>query len=71
MGIADFITRCDQFCALRGASRSWLSKRLFHDTFRLDELATGESDVGVRRLERATADLARLESEAPHKGASA
>lgn len=43
-------------------SRTWLSKKLFADTFRIQQLADGASDVGVRRLERAVADLATLET---------
>lgn len=62
MTISDFISRCDLFCRATGVSRTWLSKRLFADTFRLQQLADGVSDVGVRRLERAVADLAALEA---------
>lgn len=62
MSIADFISRCDRYCADTGRKRSWLSKKLFDDTFRLDQLAGGGSDVGVRRLERALAELAALEA---------
>lgn len=61
MKISDFIARCDSFCARAGVSRVWLSKRLFSDTFRIDELARDESDVGVKRLERAVSDLSALE----------
>ncbi|WP_295194558.1 hypothetical protein [uncultured Brevundimonas sp.] len=62
MSISDFISRCDRYCAHAGVSRVWLSKRLFSDTFRIEQLATGKSDVGVRRLERAVADLVVLEA---------
>lgn len=64
MSISEFIARCDRYCAERDKTRTWLSKRLFKDTYRLDDLAAGDTDVGVRRLERAAADLAELESEA-------
>lgn len=62
MNIPDFIKRCDHYCASAEVSRVWLSKRLFSDTFRIESLANGKSDVGVRRLERAVADLAALEA---------
>lgn len=62
MTISEFISRCDLFCRQAGVSRTWLSKKLFADTFRIQQLADGASDVGVRRLERAVADLATLET---------
>lgn len=62
MSISDFIARCDRYCAAADVSRVWLSKRLFTDTNRLSDLASGTSDVGVKRLERAVADLAALEA---------
>lgn len=61
MNIPDFIARCDAYCAAARVSRVWLSKRLFQDTYRLEQLASGETDVGVKRLERAAEDLADLE----------
>ena len=63
MSIPDFIARCDTFCEARGVSRVWLSKRLFADTYRIEQLASGDTDVGVKRLERAVEDLADLERE--------
>lgn len=63
MSISDFIARCDAYCAATGVSRVWLSKRLFQDTYRLDHLAEGKTDVGVKRLERAADDLAGLEHQ--------
>lgn len=62
MSINDFISRCDRYCQQAGVSRVWLSKRLFSDTFRIEQLAAGTSDVGVKRLERAVADLSALEA---------
>lgn len=62
MTIEQFIIRCDRYCKAASVSRVWLSKRLFSDTDRLSQLASGSSDVGVKRLERATADLASLEA---------
>ena len=61
MSIPDFIARCDAYCEARGVTRVWLSKRLFADTYRLKELAEGNADVGVKRLERAVADLEEME----------
>jgi hypothetical protein len=61
MDIADFIARCDRYCAAADVSRTWLSKRLLHDTYRLDLLGKGEVDIGVKRLARAADDLGGLE----------
>jgi len=69
MSISEFITRCDAYCEAAKVSRVWLSKRLFNDTYRLDDLAKGGTDVGVKRLERATEDLASLETEHERQGA--
>jgi hypothetical protein len=63
MSIPEFIARCDAYCKSAGVSRRWLSKRLFTDTFRLEQLAGGSSDVGVNRLARAIEELARIEAE--------
>jgi hypothetical protein len=60
MTIQEFINRCDRHCEAAGVSRVWLSKRLFQDTYRLDQLASGETDIGVKRLDRAAADLEAL-----------
>lgn len=60
MSITEFVTLCDRYCADTGASRTWLSKRLFNDTYRIQSLADGKSDVGVNRLARAAADLTAL-----------
>lgn len=65
MSIPDFIDRCAAFEARTGRSRTWLSKVLFEDTYRIRNLANGSSDVGVRRLERALAALADLEASTP------
>lgn len=70
MTIEQFIARCDRYCADADVSRVWLSKRLFSDTDRLNQLATGGSDVGVNRLARAARDLAALERAHGRRGAS-
>lgn len=68
MTIPEFIRRCDAYCQEAGVSRVWLSKRLFSDTYRLDALAKGTSDVGVKRLARAAAALDALKAKpAPHR----
>lgn len=63
MTIPEFITACDLFCSKHGKTRVWLSKRLFSDTNRIDVLAGDEAqtDVGVRRLEKAVNELAALD----------
>lgn len=71
MSISDFIERCDRYCETRGVTRVWLSKRLFKDTYRLEDLAADKSDVGVKRLERASEELAALEAEPSHGEAAA
>lgn len=63
MSISEFIERCDRYQEAADVTRVWLSKRLFQDTYRLQELAEGRTDIGVKRLERAAEDLAVLEAE--------
>lgn len=63
MTLPEFIAECDRFCSEFEVSRVWLSKRLFSDTFRIESLAAEKSDVGVRRLAKASADLAQLRAE--------
>lgn len=62
MTIPEFIARCDLYCANASVSRTWLSKRLFADTFRIQSLAEGKSDVGVNRLARAVTDLDAMDT---------
>ncbi|QTC88166.1 hypothetical protein [Brevundimonas pondensis] len=69
MLIPDFIARCDAFCEAHGQSRVWLSKRLFNDTFKIENLDAGATDIGVRRLAKAEVDLAALEKGAATHGA--
>lgn len=56
---------CDAYCAEAGVSRVWLSKRLLKDTTRLADLANGEVDIGVKRLDRAVRDLKALSAALP------
>lgn len=69
MTIPEFIRICDAYCAQAGVSRTWLSKRLLKDTTRLQQLADGEVDIGVKRLARAVADLDALQREASAEAA--
>jgi hypothetical protein len=69
MTIPEFIRICDAYCAQAGVSRTWLSKRLLKDTTRLQQLADGEVDIGVKRLARAVADLGALQREASAEAA--
>jgi hypothetical protein len=73
MTLSEFIDECDAFSAEFGVSRRWLSKRLFSDTFRLDSLAAGKSDVGILRLAKARTTLAalRVERDGAHDAPSA
>lgn len=57
MTIPEFIQRCDAFCEDANVSRVWLSKRLFNDTYHLGNLATGNADIGVKRMERAVEQI--------------
>ncbi len=59
--LKDFIARCDAVAEKRRMKRSTLSTRLFNDGKRLSQIATGESDVGVRRLAVAEKALAALD----------
>lgn len=62
--IVDFVARCDALAAKRGIRRSTLSTYLFRDGKRLEQLARGDSDVGVLRLEQAKQALSALEAAA-------
>lgn len=60
--IAAFLRRCDAYRLglEHPISRARLGAILFSDARKLDALENG-ADIGVRRLARATTDLARLE----------
>lgn len=59
--IESLLKRCDAYRARRGISDSYLSRLLFDDGKIIGALRRG-SDMTSRRLERAHAELARLES---------
>lgn len=71
MTIPEFIRRCDAYCQAAKVGRVWLSKRLLADTYRLEHLAGGRVDIGVKRLERALSDLAALEAQLPSSSEAA
>lgn len=71
MTIQEFIAECDAYCEAAGRTRVWLSKRLLSDTTKLDDLASGKVDIGVKRLERAYEDLRQLETERHTPGSAA
>lgn len=55
-----FLRDCDAVAQRRCLKRSTVSTAIFRDGKRLDQLARGDSDIGVLRLERAKADLAKF-----------
>lgn len=62
MDLNHFLDRASRYCAARGISESRLGTLLFNDGSKFAALRAGR-DVGVRRLERAAEELARLEAE--------
>lgn len=63
--LAAFIGRCDRLAERLFVSRATLSLRLLRDGKRLDDIASGRSDIGVQRLSRAERDLAAMEGDDP------
>ena len=55
--VLDFVLQCDAAGARMGVKRTTLSSFLFRDGKRLDELASGKSDIGARRVRQAQRDL--------------
>lgn len=62
--IAGFLSRVSTYCAQTQRRETAVSRALFGDSRRIGELRGGASDVGVRRLAEAEAELARLADEA-------
>ena len=60
--LQSFLARCDAVAAKLGIKRTALSNRLLFDSHRLDLIEAGK-DIGVRRLQRAEADLSEMERE--------
>lgn len=69
--LAAFLNRCGCVADRLKISRSRLSTLLLSDGKRLDQLASGESDIGIQRLSRAEALLAEMEGQAPTASALA
>lgn len=69
--LAAFISRCDHIGELLGLKRSTLSTKLFTDGKRLDEIASGGSDIGIGRLAKAERALSALEGTASPRRATA
>jgi len=63
--LSAFLARCDRLADRLRVSRATLSSRLLLDGKRLDDLASGRSDIGIRRLSRAERELAALEGLEP------
>jgi len=63
--IAAFISRCDAVAKRLRVSRATMSTRILFDGKRLDSIAAGKSDIGVRRLAKAERDLSAYEGTQP------
>lgn len=59
-----FLARFDAFCRASGWPPVRLSRALFADDDRVAQIRSTRSDVGVKRLARAEAELSRLALEA-------
>lgn len=62
--LSAFVERCDKIVARGSMKRSTLSLKLFMDGKRIDALASGVSDIGIRRLAKAERELSAFESAA-------
>lgn len=62
--LQDFVSRCDAYAKAAGVSRVTVSKKLFGQTRKLDDLANGKVDVGYLRLVEAIKQLGLMEAEA-------
>lgn len=69
--IQQFVARCDRYADGAGVSRVTVSKKLFGQTRKLDDLAKGLVDVGVKRLGEAEEQLTSMERELGRQGATA
>lgn len=63
-----FLDRCDRYRGQRGISESYLSRLLFNDGKVVGALRGG-GNITLSRLDRAQAELLRLERELPLRGA--
>lgn len=67
--ISSFVERCDAVAERRCIRRSTLSTLIFKDGKRLAQLAAGNSDIGVLRLEEAKRELEKLAADAERPAA--
>lgn len=58
--LAAFLSRFDAYCAATGEPGPRVSRWLFGDDGRIEQIRNSSSDTGVKRLARAEADLAKL-----------
>lgn len=66
-----FLDRCRRAAERLKISQARLSTILFKDGKRLDQLASGESDIGILRLSRAERALSEMEGQTPTPSAIA
>lgn len=69
--LSAFLERCSRAAERLKISRARLSTLLFQDGKRLDQLASGASDIGILRLSRAERLLAEMEGQPPSQSAIA
>jgi len=69
--LSAFLDRCSRAAERMKISRARLSTLLFKDGKRLDQLFSGDSDVGILRLSRAETLLAEIEGQPPTQSALA
>lgn len=62
--IQQIIARAEAHIAKSGAARSTVSRKLFGNGNRLDEIATGKTSVTIRKLLQADETLTQLERAA-------
>ncbi len=60
MSISEFVQACDAYGSTAGISRATVSNKLFGSHRKIDQLASGAGDIGVKRFERACRELAVL-----------
>ncbi|HYD87140.1 MAG TPA: hypothetical protein VEA80_06685 [Vitreimonas sp.] len=62
--LAAFLARFDAYCEAAGRQQGPVSLQLFGASDRVSEIRNTRSDVGVKRLAQAEAELSRLAAEA-------
>lgn len=61
--IRQLVQRADRYAARHDLKRTTVSKKLFRDWRRLDELATGKSELRSKTLQRVLKQLEALERD--------